>query len=84
MNSIVQVKNEMRKLGSRERACLAQRFFKTRKGEYGEGDTFIGVTVPVVRVLARKYKDLSLDEIRQLLYSDIHEERLFALIPACA
>lgn len=57
-----------------------QRFFKTGKGEYGEGDIFAGLTVPQSRKLAIKYKDLPFSEISQLLESKIHEERLIALL----
>lgn len=63
-----------------ERAVHAQRFFKTGKGQYGEGDVFIGVTVPNTRKVAKQYKDLPLDEVQSLLDSDVHEKRLLGLL----
>lgn len=65
---------------SQSRAEISQRFFKTGKGQYGEGDVFIGVTVPDVRIVAKQYKDLSLEHIEKLLKSKIHEDRLLALL----
>src|SRR5262245_3687478 len=65
-----------------EPASLAvlQRFFKTGRGQYGEGDRFIGVRVPAMRRVCRECRGTSLTEIRQLLRSRIHEERLLALL----
>jgi len=59
---------------------LSWKFFKTAKGEYGEGDKFLGIRVPVIRKLTSKYKNISLNTVKSLLQSKYHEERLFALI----
>ena len=63
-----------------ERATHAMRFFKTGPGDYGEGDRFIGVTVPDVRKVERQLRGLPLAGILDLLASAIHEERLLALL----
>jgi 3-methyladenine DNA glycosylase AlkD len=58
----------------------SQRFFKTGKGEYGEGDKFLGIRVPVLRKHAKQFLDLPLKETTSLLQSQYHEERLCALL----
>ena len=72
--------NELKKRSNKSQAALAQRFFKTAKGEYGYGDVFIGVKVPVIRQIARKYQQLSLVEIERLTSSKLHEVRLCGLV----
>ena len=74
------LREELERLTDNKKASFLQRFFKTGKGEYGEGDIFVGLTVPQSRILAVKYKDLSFLEILELLKSKIHEERLIALL----
>ena len=74
MSVLDRVKKELRKYASKERAEISKRFFRTGKGEYGEGDVFIGVTTPNMRIIAKKYADLPLKDIEKLLSSKIHEE----------
>jgi len=62
------------------RASVLQRFFRTKRGGYGEGDRFLGLTVPTVRRIAREHLNLSLAELSTLVKSQFHEERLLALV----
>lgn len=79
MNAVA-IQQELEALGNSENAAFLQKFFKTGVGEYGAGDVFRGVRVPVVRSLARKYRSLSLIETEKLLRSPFHEDRLLALV----
>ncbi len=79
-NRIRALQKHVRQLGNDEIARHSQRFFKTGKGEYGEGDRFLGIRVPVLRKLAREYKDLALEDTSWLLTSEFHEERLLSLL----
>jgi 3-methyladenine DNA glycosylase AlkD len=73
------VKADLEKAADPVQAEKLQGFFKTGKGEYGEGDIFLGVKVPEQRRIAKKHRDISLDETIKLLQSNIHEQRLTSL-----
>ncbi len=77
---LTKLRNDIKKSANPKKASFLQRFFKTGEGEYGFGDIFIGLTVPQSRILAIKYKDLDFIDITTLLKSQIHEERLIALL----
>lgn len=71
---------ELSALGGEEKARHLARFFKTGKGQYGEGDRFLGLPVPLTRGVARRHKDTSLAAVEALLQSEWHEARLCALL----
>lgn len=77
--SVVDLKRTVRKQSNPEKGKFLQRFFKTGKGEYAEGDIFAGITVPVSRKISRQFKNLSLNDLSKVIKSKIHEERLIAL-----
>ena len=77
---LLDIQKELKAYIKPEKAEILARFFKTAKGEYGEGDIFIGVMVPDIRKVAKKYKDISLKELQKLIASNIHEERLCAAL----
>ncbi len=79
-NQVANIKNEMRKLANKKIAEHSQRFFKTGKGQYGEGDIFLGIRVPVLRKIAKKFRRISLAEVSKLLESKFHEERLLSIL----
>lgn len=74
------VERELKALADPVKKEFLPKFFKTGKGEYAEGDIFIGVTVPLTRTIVKKYKYLPLKEVEELLHSPIHECRLAALL----
>jgi 3-methyladenine DNA glycosylase AlkD len=75
-----EAREKLHSLASPEAAASSVRFFKIGPGQYGEGDTFIGVRAPALRKLAREFRDLPLPEVEALLHSPIHEERVLALL----
>ena len=80
MANLQQLKSELGKLADKKQAKILAGFFKTGPGEYGEGDIFLGIKVPVQRKIARGYENLSLIDLQKLLNSKIHEYRLIALL----
>jgi 3-methyladenine DNA glycosylase AlkD len=78
--SATQVVKEIKALSNRGRAHDLQKFFQTAPGQYGEGDIFLGLTVPQVRTVAKEYKAISPDEIDLLVRSKFHEVRLCGLV----
>jgi len=77
---VAQIQEQLITLSDSTRASSLQRFFKTGPGEYGEGDLFRGIRVPVLRGLAVEHQDLPLAEIKKLLRSAYHEDRLLAVL----
>lgn len=78
---MVNIEKEIQSKKDPIQAKTLSRFFKNEKGQYGEGDIFLGVTVPTLRIIVKKYsKDISLKDVQKLLNSKIHEYRLTALL----
>jgi 3-methyladenine DNA glycosylase AlkD len=73
------LRKQINAIASPEIAQTMQWFFKTGKGEYGECDVFVGLKVPTQRILAREFRDLTLNDLKSLLNSRVHEERLISL-----
>lgn len=74
------IRKTLEALADRDAALFAQRFFKTGAGEYGEGDLFRGIRVPVLRKLSLTLDESPLQEVILLLSSEFHEDRLLALL----
>lgn len=74
------IKEEMNKKANKQKAAILSRFFKTGKGEYGEGDIFLGIKVPEQREIARNFRDMPTSEVKELIDSKIHEHRMIALL----
>lgn len=79
MSAIEIITNELQTLGSTEKAAHLSRFFKTGKGQYGENDRFLGVTVPETRRVAKAHAGVNMADLQQLIQSEWHEVRLCAL-----
>ncbi len=75
-----EVLKELKEHANPEKAEHSKRFFKAGPGEYGEGDRFLGIVVPVLRKTARRCKAMSLDEVKKLLHNPYHEVRLTAVL----
>lgn len=76
-----ELESDIKKLANPEKAANLARFFKTGKGQYGEGDVFLGIMVPELRKLTQKYaQKLDFADIRLFLHSKIHEYRFLALL----
>jgi len=72
--------NEINTYRDEKKAAFLPRFFKTGKDEYGEGDQFIGVVIPNLRIVAKKHADADFDTLEELLASPVHEYRMTALL----
>lgn len=77
--SLLPIQNELRAHKNEPKVQVFQRFFKTDPGQYGHGDLFLGLTVPVTRSIAHRHVNLKLNDIQRLLDSPLHEERLAGL-----
>ncbi len=80
MPTTKEIITHLKSIGNPEIATHSQRFFKTGKGQYGQGDVFLGIRVPIIRKTARQCKNLPLQPTQDLLFSKYHEARLFALL----
>ena len=76
----LEITSHLQQLADEKIAEHSQRFFKTAKGEYGYGDVFLGIRVPVIRQAVRKYRTAPTGTAKRLLKSRYHEVRLFALL----
>jgi len=74
-----ELRKKIKSVASPDVANTMRWFFKTGKGEYGEGDTFVGLKVPMQRIITKEFRDLNLNELKVLLNSKVHEERLISL-----
>ena len=72
-----EARHRLQAVASSAVAIQSAKFFKTGPGGYGEGDQFVGVRVPVLRKMAREFREMPLSEVETLLQSPIHEERLW-------
>lgn len=83
MRDLESLREDLRSFQKLGKARVLQRFFKTGKGEYGEGDEFLGLMTDETRSVAKKYFNLSLTDVGKLPASKIHEERVVELMIMC-
>ena len=79
-NTAQNIRNNLQEIADLRAAEQAKRFFKTGKGQYAEGDKFLGIAVPILRQLAKQFHTLPISGLQELLSSPFNEERLLALI----
>ena len=72
--------DELQLLSTDEKRNILPRFFKTGKGEYGDGDKFLGVSVPDVRKVSKNHKNATINELTEMMQSEWHEVRLCSLL----
>ena len=77
--TLQEIRKKIRKLANTDTAEVLRGFFKTGPGQYGEGDVFLGINVPVLRKIAKECRNTSIVDMMRLLRSSIHEERVLAL-----
>lgn len=77
---IAKIRSDLKQHANKEQAKFLSGYFKTGPGEYGEGDKFLGIRVPVLRKIAKKYLNLDKSTLKQLFLSDYHEERALCVI----
>ena len=77
---VTEIYDALNSRSDEEKKIVLPRFFKTGKGQYGEGDKFIGVTVPNIREVAKQFKDIDFDVVKELMKSPWHEMRMCALL----
>jgi len=70
----------LKKCANPQRAKNSQWFFKTKKGEYGEGDVFLGINNPTIRKIAKEFHSLAINDLSKLIKSKFHEQRLIVLL----
>lgn len=73
------IREDLEKMSDKEYAARLQKYFKAGKGEYGQGDKFLGIRVPILRKLTKKYSNLSTSQVFEIIKSPFHEERLFSV-----
>lgn len=78
-DTVKDLAKELQSHADLNKAKILKRFFKTADGQYGAGDHFLGINVPTLRIIAKKYPNLSFSEIEKLLNNKTHEYRLVAL-----